>query len=42
MPTGPAVGFTSVILSLTSTLLPKYQDKLNSYLQPTIIGEIAF
>jgi hypothetical protein len=31
-----------VILSLTSTLLPQYQDRVNSYLQPAIIGEIVF
>ncbi len=35
-------GFAWVILSLTGTLLPQYQDKVNSYLQPAIIGEIAF
>jgi hypothetical protein len=35
-------GFAWVILSLTSTLLPLYQDRVNSYLQPAIIGEIVF
>jgi hypothetical protein len=35
-------GFAWVILSLTSTLLPEYQDTVNSYLQPAIIGEVAF
>jgi hypothetical protein len=35
-------GFAWVILSLTSTLLPQYQDRVNSYLQPAIIGEIVF
>jgi hypothetical protein len=35
-------GFAWVILSLTSTLLPEYQDTVNSYLQPAIIGEIVF
>ena len=35
-------GFAWIILSLTSTLWPLYQDKVNSYLQPAIIGEIVF
>jgi hypothetical protein len=35
-------GFAWVFLSLTSTLLPQYQDRMNSYLQPAIIGEIVF
>lgn len=35
-------GFAWVVLSLTSTLLPLYQDRVNSYLQPAIIGEIVF
>ncbi len=35
-------GFAWVILSITSTLLPQYQDRVNSYLQPAIIGEIVF
>ena len=35
-------GFAWVILSLTGTLFPQYQDRVNSYLQPAIIGEIVF
>jgi hypothetical protein len=35
-------GLAWVILSLTSTLLPEYQDTVNSYLQPAIVGEIVF
>jgi Domain of unknown function (DUF4386) len=35
-------GFAWVILSLTSTLLPQYQDKVNTYCQPAFFGEIAF
>jgi hypothetical protein len=35
-------GFAWVILSLTSTLLPQYQAKVNSYCQPAFFGEIAF
>ena len=35
-------GLAWVILSLTGTLLPEYQDRVNSYLQPAIIGEIVF
>ncbi|HZR27968.1 MAG TPA: DUF4386 domain-containing protein [Terriglobales bacterium] len=35
-------GFGWVILSLTGVLLPQYQDKVYSYSQPAIIGEIAF
>lgn len=35
-------GFAWVILSLTSTLFPEYQDTVNTYLQPAIIGEIVF
>jgi len=35
-------GFAWVILSLTSVLLPQYQDKVDRYCQPAIIGEIAF
>jgi hypothetical protein len=31
-----------VIESLTGILWPLYQDKMDSYLQPAIIGEIAF
>ena len=35
-------GFAWVILSLTGILLPQYQDKVNTYLQPAIVGEIAW
>jgi hypothetical protein len=35
-------GVAWVILSLTSVLLPQYQDKVNTYLQPAIFGEIVF
>jgi hypothetical protein len=35
-------GFAWVILSLTSTLLPQYQNKVDRYCQPAIIGEIIF
>jgi uncharacterized membrane protein len=35
-------GLAWVALSLTGTLWPLYQDKLNTYLQPAIMGEIAF
>jgi Domain of unknown function (DUF4386) len=35
-------GFAWVILSLTSVLLPPYQDKVYAYSQPAIVGEIAF
>lgn len=35
-------GLGWVILSLTSVLLPQYQDKVNSYSQPAFFGEIAF
>ncbi len=31
-----------VVLSLTGILLPEYQDKVDQYLQPAIIGEIVF
>ena len=31
-----------VILSLTSIVLPQYQDKVDHYSQPAIIGEIVF
>jgi hypothetical protein len=30
------------MLSLTGIVLPQYQDSVNSYLQPAIIGEIVF
>jgi hypothetical protein len=35
-------GFAWVILSLTSVLLPQYQDKVYAYTQPAVFGEIAF
>jgi hypothetical protein len=35
-------GFAWVILSLTSLLLPQYQDKVDTYTQPAVFGEIAF
>ena len=35
-------GFAWVILSLASTLLPQYQDKVYTYSQPAIFGEIVF
>jgi len=35
-------GAAWVILSLTSILLPQYQDKVDTFSQPAIIGEIVF
>ena len=35
-------GFARVILSLTRALLPQYVDKVDTYSQPAIFGEIAF
>src|SRR4029077_17343216 len=35
-------GVAWVVQSLTGLLLPQYQDKVNSYSQPAIVGEIAF
>jgi hypothetical protein len=35
-------GVAWVVLSLTGIVLPQYQDRVNSYLQPAIIGEIVF
>lgn len=35
-------GIAWVILSLTGILLPEYQDRVDRYLQPAIIGEIVF
>ncbi len=35
-------GLAWVILSLTSILLPRYQDRVYAYSQPAIFGEIAF
>ena len=34
-------GFAWVMLSLTGILLPQYQDKVYTYSQPAIFGEIA-
>ena len=34
-------GFAWVILSLTSLLLPQYQDKMFTYTQPAFFGEVA-
>ena len=35
-------GAAWMVLSLTGILLPEYQDKVDKYLQPAIIGEIVF
>ncbi len=35
-------GFAWVILSLTGVLLPQYQNKVFTYAQPAVFGEIAF
>jgi hypothetical protein len=35
-------GVAWVILSLTGILLPQYQDKVNTFSQPAMIGEIVF
>jgi hypothetical protein len=35
-------GFAWVILSLTGVLLPQYQDKVDTFSQPAMFGEIAF
>jgi len=35
-------GVAWVVLSLTGILLPEYQDRVDRYLQPAIIGEIVF
>jgi hypothetical protein len=35
-------GFAWVTLSLTSVMLPQYQDKVYAYSQPAIVGEIVF
>ncbi len=35
-------GFAWVIQSLTGILLPQYQDKVDAYSQPAVLGEIAF
>lgn len=35
-------GVAWVVLSLTGILLPQYQEKVDSYAQPAIVGEIVF
>ncbi len=35
-------GFAWVILSLTGILLPQVQDKVDTYSQPAVLGEVAF
>ena len=35
-------GFAWVVLSLIGTLSPQYQDRVDHYFQPAIIGEIVF
>ena len=35
-------GLAWVVLSLTGILFPQYQGEVNTYLQPAIVGEIAF
>src|SRR6266853_1200343 len=35
-------GFAWVILSLTGLLLPQYQDKVDTFTQPAVFGELAF
>jgi hypothetical protein len=35
-------GVAWVVLSLTGILLPQYQDKVDTYSQPALFGEIAF
>src|SRR5271169_5522245 len=35
-------GFAWVLLSLTSILFPQYQNTLDTYSQPAVLGEIAF
>jgi hypothetical protein len=34
-------GFAGMALSLTSVLLPQYQEKVNAYSQPAFFSEIA-
>jgi hypothetical protein len=34
-------GFAYVILSLTGELLPQYQEKVFTYSQPALFGELA-
>jgi hypothetical protein len=35
-------GFAWVLQSVTGTLWPEYQDRVNTYFQPAIFGEIVF
>src|SRR5712664_4093981 len=35
-------GFAWVLLSLTGVLLPQYQDKVDTFTQPAVFGELAF
>jgi len=35
-------GFAWVLLSLTGILLPQVQDKVDTYTQPAVFGELAF
>ena len=35
-------GVAWVILSLTGLLLPQYEDRVNTYTQPAVLGEVAF
>src|SRR6267378_4273779 len=35
-------GFAWVILSLTGVLSPQYQDKVDTFTQPAVFGELAF
>jgi hypothetical protein len=35
-------GFAYLALSLTSVLLPQYSDKVSTYSQPALFGEVAF
>jgi hypothetical protein len=35
-------GFAWVLLSLTGVLSPQYYDKLDTYTQPAVFGELAF
>jgi Domain of unknown function (DUF4386) len=35
-------GFAWVLLSLTGIVLPQYADKVDTYTQPAVIGEIVF
>jgi hypothetical protein len=41
-PRDVAAGFAWVILSLTGILLPQVQDKVFTFTQPAVFGELAF